>query len=237
MPPQNHVLAALPPNEYLRLCSALERVDIVPKRAVYHVDEPMERVFFPLTGVYCEYVVLEDGTSVEVGTVGNEGMVGLPVFFGATTSLGLTEGQIAGSALAMATDAFRAGMTRSPALRGVVARYAQAHLRQITQSAACNAVHTTEQRLIRWLLLTDDRVAADRFMLTHDLIARMLGTRRETVTAAASRLQRDGLIRYSRGWVTISDRPGLEAAACECYRQSAGWYRALLGAPIPPAEW
>jgi CRP-like cAMP-binding protein len=225
------VLAALPPNAFARLCPGLDRVDIIPKRAIYRVDEAMDRVFFPLTGVYCEYVVMEDGTSVEVGTIGNEGMVGLPVFFGASTSLGLVEGQIAGTALAMAADAFRAAAAASPELRTVVARYAQVYLQQAAWSAACNAVHSIEQRLIRWLLLTDDRVEVGRFRLTHDLLARMLGTRRETVTMAAGRLQRDGLIHYTRGWVTLANRSGLEDAACECYRQVADRYRALLGAP------
>jgi CRP-like cAMP-binding protein len=206
---------------------------ITPKRAVYRVGEVMDRVYFPLTGVYCEYVVLEDGTTVEVGTIGNEGMVGLPIFLGASTSSGLTEGQIEGLALSMTADAFRVAVSGSADLGAVLARYARAYLHQVAQSAACNAVHPIEQRLVRWLLLTDDRVEADRFMLTHDLLARMLGTRRETITVAAGRLQRDGLIRYARGQITITDRPGLEAAACECYGQVANLYRALLVAPRP----
>jgi CRP-like cAMP-binding protein len=233
MPIRNRILAALSPEEYARLSPAVERVDVVPRQAVYRVDEVIDRVFFPLTGVYCEYAVLGDGTTVEVGTVGREGMVGLPVFFGAGAALGLTEGQIAGVALAMTADAFRAAAGCSVELRAVLARYTQAHLSQMTQASACNAVHPVGQRLTRWLLLTHDRVDGDRFKLTQSLLAGMLGTRRETVTAAANRLKRDGLIRYSRGWITVMDRPGLEATACECYPQVAERYRALLGPPVP----
>lgn len=233
MPTRNRVLAALSPAEYALLAPRLEQVDIVPRRAVYRVDEVMDRVFFPLTGVYCEYVVLEDGTSVEVGTIGNEGMVGLAVYLGASTSPGLIEGQVAGIALAMTADAFRASAGVCPELRAVIGRYAQAHLTQVAQSAACNAVHTVEQRLVRWLLLTDDRMDHARFKLTQDLLARMLGTRRETVSVAAGRLKRDGLILYGRGWVAVADRSGLEAAACECYRQTAERYRVLSGQPDP----
>jgi CRP-like cAMP-binding protein len=232
MPNRNRILAALPPAEYARLAPAVEQVDIVPRQAIYRVDEVMDRIFFPLTGVYCEYAVLGDGTTVEVGTIGSEGMVGLPVFFGASAALSLTEGQLAGIALAMTADAFRTAAERSAELRAVLARYTQAHLSQIAQTAACNAVHTVEQRLTRWLLLTHDRVEGDRFKLTQSLLAGMLGTRRETVTTAANRLRRDGLIRYSRGSITVTDRPGLESAACECYRQVAERYRALLRPPV-----
>jgi CRP-like cAMP-binding protein len=228
---QNRVLAALPPDAYARLRAALAHVDIVPEQVVYHADAVIERVFFPLTGAFSEFVVLEDGTTVEVGTTGNEGMVGLTVFLGSSISLGVVEGQIAGTALAIDAAPFRKAATQSPELRGVLARYAQAHLRQVAQSAACNAVHSTEQRVARWLLMTDDRVGGDEFSLTHELLARMLGIRRETVTAAAGRLQRAGLIRYTRGRVTIADRSGLEAAACECYRQVARAYQALLAMP------
>ncbi len=231
MLPRNFVLAAFPPHEYERLNPELELVDVEPEQVVYRVDEPIERVYFPVSGVYSEFVVLTDGTTVEVGTIGNEGMVGLPVFLGASTSPGLVEGQISGTAMALAADAFRAAVGRAPAVRAVVEQYAQAHLRQVTQSAACNAIHSTEQRAARWLLMTCDRVGTDQFALTHDLLARMLGTRRETVTAAAGRLQREGLIQYARGRVAVKDRPGLEAAACECYRQVVERFRALLGAP------
>jgi len=230
---RNRILAALSPDERARLAPALEQVDVQPRLPVCRADELMDRVFFPLTGIYCEFVVLEDGTSVEVGTIGNEGMVGLPVFFGASLAMGEIDGQIAGTAVTMPAAAFCAAAGRSAELRDVVARYTQAHLGQVAQSAACNAVHTVEQRLIRWLLLTHDRVEGDRFRLTQDLLARMLGTRRETVTVAASRLKRDGLIRYARGSITVLDRSGLEAAACECYRQTAERYRALLRAPAP----
>jgi len=207
----------------------LERADVRPEQVVYRQGAAIERVYFPLDGVYSLFIVLEDGATVEVGTVGNEGMVGLPVFLGASTSLGLVLGQIAGTATSMPAEAFRAAADHSTALRDVVGRYAQAHLRQAAQSAACNAVHSSEQRVARWLLMTHDRVGAEQFSLTHELLARMLGTRRETVTVAAGRLQHDGLIEYSRGRVTVANRPGLEAAACECYRQVAETFHALLG--------
>jgi CRP-like cAMP-binding protein len=145
----------------------------------------------------------------------------------------LIEGQVEGSALAMTADAFRASAADSPELRAVINRYAQAHLNQVAQSAACNAVHTIEQRLVRWLLLTDDRTDHAQFRLTQDLLARMLGTRRETVSVAAGRLKSGGLIQYARGRVTVADLSRLEAAACECYRQTAERYRVLLGQPDP----
>jgi len=233
MTTRNLVLAALSSDRYARLEPEMEQVDITPGQPVYCVNEVMDRVYFPLTGVYCEYVVLQTGATVEVGTIGNEGMVGLWVYFGARVAPALIEGQVAGVAMTMPAEAFRAAVERSPGVRAAVGRYAQAHLGQVAQSAACNAVHTVKQRLIRWLLLTDDRIEHGRFRLTQDLVARMLGARRETVTVAANRLKHDGLVRYSRGWITVADRAGLEASACECYRQTAERYRALLAAPNP----
>lgn len=233
MPPRNAVLSALRPDERDRLLSHLVQDEVTVGRPVYRIGEAVERVYFPLDGVYSEFVVLLDGATVEVGTIGNEGMVGLPVFFGATTSVSLVEGQIPGTALSMTADAFRAEVGRFPGLRAAIERYVQAYLHQVAQTAACNAVHTTEQRVGRWLLMTSDRVQAEAFLLTHELLARMLGTRRETVTAAAGRLQRAGLVRYVRGHVSITDRPGLEAAACECYGRVAESYRRLLRVPAP----
>ena len=213
MSKRNHILAALPPDEYARLSAELEWVDVELERVVYRANEAIERVYFPVDGVYSEFVVLEDGTTVEAGTIGNDGMVSLAAFFGASTSPSLVIGQISGTAMSMTADAFRALASGSPAVRAVMERYAQAHLRQVTQSAACNAVHTTEQRVARWLLMTHDRVRSDSFMLTHDLLARMLGTRRETVTMAAGHLQRDRLIQCNYSPTHVGRWPPLEGRA------------------------
>jgi CRP-like cAMP-binding protein len=155
---------------------------------------------------------------VEVGTVGNEGMLGLPVFLGADSSPGAAFCQVPGRALRMPAEALRAAASVEGPLRDLLQRYAQALMDQIAQSAACNRAHSTEERLCRWLLMTHDRVGADRFPLTQEFLGQMLGVRRAGVSATASILQRAGFIRYSRGTITITDRAGLESASCGCYR-------------------
>jgi hypothetical protein len=162
---------------------------------------------------------MDDGSSIEIATIGNEGIVGIPVFLGAQ-SMGardLYQVQVPGDVLAMEASAFLSAAQREP-LRGLVQRYAQALFTQVTQQVACNGLHSVEERCSRWMLLTHDRVGSNDFPLTQEFLAQMLGVRRASVTLAAGALQRAGFIRYGRGRVTINDREGLENASCECYR-------------------
>jgi CRP-like cAMP-binding protein len=163
-------------------------------------------------------LALEESLVAQVGRVGNEGMVGLPVFLGVPTSHTKAFVEIPGEALRMKAQVFRQELRRADALSGLLLRYTQALLRHSERLTACNTWHTIEQRLCRWLLLAHDRVRADRFEVTQEFLSQMLGAHRQSVTLAAGDLQKAGLIRYSRGKLTILDRKGMEAAACECYR-------------------
>ena len=172
---------------------------------------------------------LKDGASVEMATVGLEGMVGLPVFLGTDTMPSRAFGQVAGDSLRITTAAFTAEVKRNGPLVRVLNRYTQALFNQVAQTTACNRVHLVEQRCARWLLQTHDRVGSDRFSLTQEFLAQMLGVRRTGVSAAAGLLQKAGLIRYARGRITVLDRPGLESAACECYRVIKREFDRLIG--------
>ncbi len=226
---ENHLLASLSAREHDRFWPRLEKVSLDSKELVHEVDQPISHVYFPLTGVYSLLVVLEGGLAVEVATTGNEGMVGTPVFLGTDRSKTRAGSQIAGDSLRMKADAFRQEMRRAGPLHGLVQRYMQGLLTQVSQGAACNHLHTVEQRMCRWLLLTDDRVGTDGFSMTHEFLARMLAVRRPTVTDAAGILQKAGFIRYCRGRMTVLDRKGLETVACECYRVIAKEFDRLLG--------
>jgi CRP-like cAMP-binding protein len=228
-PGQNRLLVALPADQLEPLRRHLEPVALGLKEVVYAPNEPIRDVYFPLTGAFSLLTVMADGTEVEVATVGNEGMVGLPVFLGADSMPGRCFSQIPGEALRMPADRFRDAVRRNGAFAAVLHRYVQALFNQVAQTAACNRVHPIEERCARWLLMTHDRAGADRFPLTHEFLSQMLGVRRATVTVVAGMLQRAGLINYRRGVVTVADRPGLEAASCECYRFIRDEFDRLLG--------
>jgi CRP-like cAMP-binding protein len=189
----------------------------------------LAHVYFPETGVASIVTVLADGTETEVATVGSEGMVGLPAFWGVEAVSTRAFWQLAGATWRLPVQALRDEKRRGDSLEGVLGRYAQAFLTQVAQSATCNARHTVAQRCSRWLLLTHDRVDGDAFDLKHEFLAQMLGVRRAGVTEAAGALQKAGLIRYGPGRLTILDRAGLEAAACECYGLVRREYERLLG--------
>jgi CRP-like cAMP-binding protein len=172
---------------------------------------------------------MDGGFSLEVGIIGNEGMVGTPVFLGCQSSLTRAISQVAGNALRMETTVFQEEMLRRGALYGLVQRSTQAMINQVSQSTVCNHRHSVKKRMCRWLLMSHDRVGTDEFPLTHEFLAQMLGVRRPTVTAAAGSLQSAGLIRYHRGRVTVLDRKGMEAASCECYGMVAAELDRLLG--------
>lgn len=213
----NHLLRSLPAEVYAYMQPSLEKVSLTIKDVLYDVNAPIPFVYFPLTGVNSLLTVMQDGTAVEVATVGNEGMVGLPVFLGGDTIPGKAIAQVPGDSLRMPSDVFRAAVGRYEPLRNLLEIYTQAMFVLVSQSVACNRVHTIEQRCARWLLMTQDRVGKDYFSLTQEFLSQMLGVRRASVSEVAQELQQEGVISYSRGEITVLDRQGLEARTCECY--------------------
>ena len=211
---KNQLLAALPSEEYSRLVAYMEVVPLELKQYLYLRNQPIEYVYFLNYGVASIVTVLTDGSVIEVATVGNEGMVGLPVFLGAEKIPGECFIQVCGSGLRMRVDAFRTYVTVTSPLYELLQRYTQALFNQIAQSAACNRLHSIEQRMCRWLLMTADRVETDTFLLTQEFLSHMLGVNRSSVSLTASILQRAGLIEYVRGQMTILDRSGLEDITC-----------------------
>ena len=228
-PRENRLLAALPREDYERLLAKLDMVSLAIKQIVYEPNGPIPHVYFPTSAVTSVISIMEDGVGVEVATVGNEGMVGLPLFLGAATTPLQAFCQVPGAAARLKADVFRDEIDRGSPLHGLLQRYTQALLNQIAQSAACNRVHSIDQRCARWLLMTHDRVRADQFLLTQEFLAQMLGVRRASVNTAAGMLQKAGFIRYTRGRITVTDRPGLESASCECYRIIKEDFDRLLG--------
>ena len=224
----NQLLAALPPKDYARLRPGLTTVPMRLKQSLWEPNQPIEAVYFPIDAV-ASILALTDGHSVEVGTIGNEGFVGLPVFLGATSSTGRAMVQVAGKGERLDIAVFRREAHRAGRLRQLMERYTQAFMSQVSQSTACNRAHSIGQRLARWLLIVQDRVGRNEFPLTHEFLGQMLGVRRATVSEAAAVLQRKKLIGYHRGVVTIRNGPGLERAACECYGIVRQEFERLLG--------
>jgi CRP-like cAMP-binding protein len=216
-PVGNWLLDALPRADIERVRPHLEAVSVSIRQVIYEPNGIIKHVYFPKSCIISLVTYLKDGASVEMATVGLEGMVGLPVFLGTDTMPSRAFGQVAGDSLRITTAAFTAEVKRNGPLVRVLNRYTQALFNQVAQTTACNRVHLVEQRCARWLLQTHDRVGSDQFLLTQEFLAQMLGVRRPGVSAAAALLQKAGLIRYARGRITILDRPGLESAACECY--------------------
>jgi CRP-like cAMP-binding protein len=225
---QNRILAALPPKELKRLEPKVEAVSLEFKQPVYEPGEPIRHVYFPTSGVVSLVTVMSDDQPVEIATVGREGMVGLPVFLEAGEIPGRAFCQVPGAALRMEAEAFKVEAQWGGGLTSLLLRYTQALFNQVAQSAACNRTHTVEERCARWLLMTQDRVGEDRFPLTQEFMAMMLGVRRATVNVAAGILQRAGFITYMRGRITVLDRPGLESASCECYAKVQSEFDRLL---------
>jgi len=228
-PSHNRLLAALPPEDLARFRPGLEPVDLPLRHVLHAPDEPIAAVHFPETGWVSMLAHFNDGDAAGVGLVGREGMVGLPLVLGADYSSVEAMAQAPGTALRLEAGAFREALDASPALRALLLRYALAEHEQVARTAACNARHPIEQRLARWLLTAHDRAEADEFAMTHEFMAMMLGVRRPGVSLAAGVLQKAGLIRYVRGRMAITDRPGLEAASCECYHVARREFSRLLG--------
>ena len=221
-PRQNHLLAALPEGEYAHLSEELELVTLPLGMALYEPDMELSHVYFPTTAIVSLLYVMEDGASAEIAVVGNEGIVGVALFMGGGTVPNRAVVQSAGHAYrkkgrVLKQEFERFGGRRHGALQPLLLRYTMALLTQMAQTAVCNRHHTIDQQLCRWLLLSLDRLPSNELHMTQELIANMLGVRREGVTEAAGRLQEAGLIHYSRGHIVILDRPGLEERVCECY--------------------
>lgn len=228
-PPPNKILAALPAQEYDRIFPHLTPVSLPLGEILYRTEGRITQVYFVSTGVVSLVTHLEEGASVEVGMIGNEGMVGLSIVLGDDVSPTEAIVQIADGAMRMEASALREELAQGGMLQSLLMRSALAMLKQATQTAACNRSHHIAERLARWLLTAHDRVEGDELKMTQEFIAEMLGTRRAGVSEAASILQTDGLIRYSRGHIRVLNRKGLEEFACQCYSIVKAEYDRLLG--------
>jgi CRP-like cAMP-binding protein len=225
----NRLLDALPRPDRDALVEGMRRLRLEQRQVLWEADEPVRAVHFPLTGVISLLTVTRDGSSVELATVGNEGMAGVAVFLGTRVKpVGRAVSQIPGDALVMDPDRFEAHVAERPKLRELMLIYTHVLLMHVAQGVACNRLHPVEQRCARWLLTTHDRVGSDEIPLTQEFLAQMLGVRRASVTEAAQILQRAGLISYRRGSLRIEDRVGLEEASCECYGVVRDEYDRLL---------
>jgi CRP-like cAMP-binding protein len=225
----NRLLSLLSDDDYERLRPHLSHVGFEYKKSLYEASRPIEHVYFPIDGAASLVITTSEGASVEVGTIGSEGIVGLPVVLGDRDAPSSVYVQVPGTALQMGAGAFRDELQRSPTLNLVMLRYAHAFFNQVAQSAACAHLHKVEQRCCRWLLMTRDRMPSDDFLLTHEFLGMMLGVRRTTVTEVMGSLQKAGLIQYRRGHVTILDHDALRHRACECYEISKTEFDRLLG--------
>jgi CRP-like cAMP-binding protein len=216
-PNQNRLLAALPEEEYARLLPDLELVSLPLGEMLYEPGEQLRHVYFPTTAIVSLHYVLESGASAESAGVGNEGVVGISLFMGGNTTPSAAVVQTAGHAYRLEGRVLMKEFDRAGLMQGLLLRYTQALMTQISQTAACNRHHSVEQQLCRWLLLTLDRMPTNELIMTQELIANMLGVRREGITEAAGKLQQAGFISYRRGHIAVLDRSGLESRVCECY--------------------
>ncbi|TMJ63703.1 MAG: Crp/Fnr family transcriptional regulator [Alphaproteobacteria bacterium] len=218
----NRLLSLLSDEDYEWLRPHLSQVDLEYRKSLYEASRPIEQVYFPIDGVASLVITTADGASAEVGTIGSEGMVGLPVCLGAREAPSTVYVQVPGTALKMDADALRGEMQRSPTLHRTMLRYAHAFFNQVAQSAACAHLHHVEQRCCRWLLMTRDRMPSDDFLLTHEFLGMMLGVRRTTVTDVMGDLQKEGLIRYRRGLLRCVPFPTPDCFLAHICRQITG---------------
>ena len=231
----NRLLSLLSDDDYELLRGHLSQVPLEYKKSLYEASLPIEHVYFPINGVASLVITMADGASAEVGTIGSEGMVGLPICLGDREAPSSVYVQVPGTALRLDAGVFRKEFEPSGTLHQTIVRYAHAFFNQVAQSAACAHLHQVEQRCCRWLLMTRDRMPSGEFLLTHEFLGMMLAVRRTTVTDVMGGLQKAGLIRYRRGHVTILDHEGLRQRACECYEISKREFDRLLGdTPLAP---
>ncbi len=216
-PTQNRILAALPARDYRRLLPHLEYLEIALGRSLYESGGQLQHVYFPVQGIISLLYVTEGGNSAELAVIGCEGMVGVSLFMGGETTPNRAVVQSACKAYRLPAQVLKNHFAEGGALQLILLKFTQALITQISQTAVCNLHHSVDQQLCRWLLLSLDRLPENRLQMTQELIANMLGVRRQGVTGSAGKLEREGLITYSRGLITVLDRPGLEKRACECY--------------------
>jgi CRP-like cAMP-binding protein len=225
----NHLIAALPADEFIRLKPNLEPVSLALGEVIYESGEQLEYIYFPTTAIISLLYIMENGSTAEIGMAGNDGLVGIALYMGGSTTPSRAVVQSAGNAFRMPSRALKDEFSRGGVFQKILLRYTQSLMTQISQTAVCNRLHTVEQQLCRWLLINHDLLQTNKLIMTHDLIANMLGVRREGVSIAAGNLQKKGLIKYVRGTITMLDRDALELAACECYRVVKDEYDRLLG--------
>jgi CRP-like cAMP-binding protein len=216
-PQQNHLLAALPAVDFERVASHLELVSMKLGKALYESGGHLDHVYFPTTSIVSLLYVMEDGASAEIAVVGNEGILGISLFMGGDTTPSRAIVQSEGHGYRLKSELLKVEFNRGGPVMRLLLRYTQALITQMAQTAVCNRHHSVEQQLCRWLLLSLDRLSSDELTMTQELIANMLGVRREGVTEAAGNLQRAGMISYWRGHIKVLDRPRLEQEVCECY--------------------
>ena len=229
-PKQNILLDALQNAEFDRLSPNLELVEMPLGKVLYESGGMLEHVYFPTNSIISLLYVMENGSSAEIAVVGNEGILGISLFMGGETTSSRAIVQSSGHAYRLKVQLLKDEFNRSGPVQRLLLRYTQALITQMAQTAVCNRHHSVEQQLCRWLLLSLDRLATDQLTMTQELIANMLGVRREGVTDAAGKLQRDGLIIYNRGHITVLDRPKLEKRSCECYQVVKAEFDRLLPA-------
>lgn len=225
----NHLLAALPASELNRLKESLDPVRLALGEVIYESGEQLEYIYFPTTAIISLLYIMENGSTAEIGMAGNDGLVGIALFMGGSTTPNRAVVQSAGNAFRLRSKALKFEFGMGGTFQNILLRYTQYLMTQISQTAVCNRLHTVEQQLCRWLLINHDLLQSNKLIMTHDLIANMLGVRREGVSIAAKHLQEKKLIKYVRGTITMLDRNGLEAAACECYAVVKEEYDRLMG--------
>lgn len=228
-PRKNGLLAKLPLVEYERILPHLEPIGFKLGKVIYESGEQINHIYFPTTSIISLLYVTENGASTEIGIIGNEGLVGIALFLGGATTPNRAVVQSAGIAFKMKAQVLQLEFARGGTFQRLLLHYTQALITQISQTAVCNRLHSIEQQLCRWLLLSHDRLETDELIMTHELIANMLGVRREGVTLAARHLQTKVLISYAHGHIKILDRGSLEGEVCECYKVVKDEYERLLG--------
>ncbi len=225
----NHLLAALPAEEFDRLMTNLKPVSLKLGEVIYESGEQLENIYFPTTAIISLLYIMENGSTAEIGMAGNDGLVGIALFMGGNTTPNRAVVQSAGNAFRLSSKALKFEFGLGGKFHNILLRYTQYLMTQISQTAVCNRLHTVEQQLCRWLLINHDLLQSNKLIMTHDLIADMLGVRREGVSIAAGNLQKKKLIKYVRGTITMLDPKGLEVAGCECYGVVKEEYDRLMG--------
>lgn len=225
----NHLLAALPAEEFARLKPDLEPVSMTLGEVLYESGDKMTHLYFPTTAIISLLYIMENGATAEIGIAGNDGLIGIALFMGGETTSSRAVVQSAGKAVRMNVASLKNAFALGGVFQNILLRYTQSLMTQISQTAVCNRLHSVEQQLCRWLLINHDQLQTNKLVMTHDLIANMLGVRREGVSIAAGNLQKKGLIKYVRGTITVLDRQGLETDVCECYQVVKNEYDRLLG--------